>query len=111
VLATILGSTVPFDGTDPFVALLAWALTILARRYAPAKIKARVHQLTPAVAVLLAVFLRAGLSVAYDEPMTAQVALRALAAGAVAVWGHSQLREVIKGITPEETPPADPPKP
>ena len=106
--AAIVPPTVPFDGTDPLVAVLAWGITALLRRYAP-KRWAWLRRSTPAVAVLLAVFLRTALAAGQGEPLTVQVGLRALAAGAVAVWGHSQLREVVKAA--EDSPSGKPPDP
>lgn len=96
-------SSVPFDGSDPLVALLAWGLAWLVHRYAPKAWSRWVRRLTPTVAVLLAVFLRAAWAVSQDEPFTVQVLLRAVAAGAVAVLGHSQIREVVKAVQPPPT--------
>ena len=108
-MQTLIPPTVPFDGSDPIVAFLAWGLMVLVRRYAPTRWD-WLRKATPALAVLLAVFLRAVLAAAQSEPLTVQVGLRALAAGAFAVWGHSQLREVVKaaqegkGSSSEEPP-------
>jgi len=105
----IVPPTIPFDGTDPLVAILAWGIMVLARRYAP-KRWGWLRKATPALAVLLAVFLRTALAAGQGEPLTVQVVLRALAAGAVAVWGHSQLREVVKAVE-EGSPSGKPPEP
>ena len=104
----LIPPTVPFDGSDPLVAFLAWGIMVLVRRYAPTRWD-WLRKATPALAVLLAVFLRAAMAAAQGEPLTVQVGLRAFAAGAVAVWGHSQLREVVKAA--EDSPSGKPPDP
>lgn len=89
------------DATDPAVMLLAWLLTALVKRaepwleklgLAPAFLRASL----PAIAVLMAVAIRASIVAVQGEPFSWDVLLRALAAGAMAVMVHSQVREVKK---------------
>lgn len=93
-------TSVPFDGTDPLIALLSWGLVATIRRYAPKTWVTTLRRVAPVLAVLLAVFLRVTVDQLMGQPLTWDVALRALAAGAVAVLGHSQLRELAKALPP-----------
>lgn len=83
------------DATDPLVVGLTWALTWAAGRWA---IPARYRGALPALAVLLAVAVRAGLDAAQGMPLTPETVARAVAAGGVAVMGHSQVREIQKAL-------------
>jgi hypothetical protein len=110
----LAATSIPFDGSDPLVVLLAWALTVAARKVAPKAWGPWMRKITPILAVLLAVFLRTAITAGQGEPLTAQVLLRALAAGATAVWGHSQVREFAKAqfeAKAEEPPSGEPPAP
>ncbi len=88
--------TVPFDLTDPIAAVNAWLLTALLRHLAPEAWGRWLRPLTPILAVLLAVFVRTVFSAVSGEPLTVELLLRALAAGAIAVVAHSQFRELVK---------------
>ena len=93
---------VGMDGSDPVVTVLAWGVVALLRRYAPASWEPFLRRATPGLVVLAAVFLRALIAVALSEPFTLASVLRALAAGGVAVLGHSQLRALLKTeLTPK----------
>lgn len=87
------------DATDPLVALLAWLLTSLVAKVGGKRTR-QVKHLLPAVAVLSAVALRAGVSAVEDAPVSVDTALRAVAAGGVAVLTHSQAREIQKMRAP-----------
>ncbi len=94
---------ITFDLTDPIAAVAAWALTQLAGRYMPADSKWRAA--LPAVAILTAIAARAIADVALGHPLTVELLLRSFAAGAVAVFGHSQFREFMKVAIVEPKPP------
>jgi len=101
------------DGTDPLVVGLAWALTWALGRWAPG-LRDRYRGALPVVAVLLAVAARAALDGMAGDPLTLDTLARAVAAGAVAVAGHSQLRELQKALVKPATTdptPADPAPP
>lgn len=83
------------DGTDPAVVALTWGLTQLAG-LAGDRISEKTRHALPALAVVIAVGLRAGYTAVQGEPLTVDVFARGLAAGAVAVFLHSQVREVRK---------------
>lgn len=102
--------TVPFDYTDPIAVINVWVLTWLIRRLAP-KHATWTRKLTPIIAVLVAVFLRAGCAVFCGEPFSWDVVLRALAAGATAVLAHSQLRELVKASAKDALEPEKEPAP
>lgn len=92
---------VPMDSSDPAVAFLALMLMeLLKLLLRPAALK-RIAPAIPALVVLLAL----GIRVTYDAflsdggQVTAATALRALAAGAVAVMSHAQFRSVVKAMT------------
>lgn len=87
--------TIPFDITDPLAAINAWLLTALIRRFAPAE-WSWLRPLTPILAVLMAVFIRAAFAAVTGEEVTWDTLLRALAAGSAAVLAHSQFRELVK---------------
>lgn len=115
------GVAVPVDGTDPLVMALAWLITFglhaVAKKYgAKNRVVRRMQHLMPVFAVVAAAGLRAAYGVAAGEPLTASTVLRAVAAGGVAVLGHSQGREILKwaaGDTKIErlTSPPPPPPP
>lgn len=84
------------DGTDPVIAFLAWGIVALIRKYAPHSWDRFLRKGTPFLAVLVAVFIRALISVVLSEPFTLALFIRAFGAGAAAVLGHSQFRELLK---------------
>lgn len=99
-------TTVPFDVSDPLIVIITWGLTVLLSKLPEgSSFEARIRNFIPAIAVLLAVAVRSGIDAANGEPFTVGTLLRALAAGAVAVLTHSQFREVVKILAPEESPP------
>lgn len=91
---------VSVDASDPIVAVLAWiiagALRYGVNRWWP---KARISKYLPTIAVLLAVGLRATAQALQGGEITGELFLRALASGAMAVWLHSQARELLKPPT------------
>jgi hypothetical protein len=106
---TVIAALSPtVDGTDPLVVGIAWALTWALGRWAPG-LRDRYRGALPVVAVLLAVGARAALDAAAGDPLTLDTLARALAAGAVAGAGHSQVREVQKALVkaPADDAPVD----
>lgn len=100
ILTDVLaGGALPVDFSDPFVIVLAWGLTallaILVSRYP--RLEGLRHAL-PGVAVLVALLVRTVMAFVGDEPLTALLAFRAVAAGCFAVVMHSQYREVLKAF-------------
>lgn len=87
------------DLSDPLVAIAAWGILLLVRKYSPKKMASWVRPALPFLAVLVAVFIRAGISASEGEPLTMGVLLRAVEAGGAAVLAHSQLRELVKVAT------------
>lgn len=102
-LATI---TTPVDASDPLVVVVSWVLTLVAGKLLNTTERRKFRKALPALAFLFAVAIRAGVDVAQGHPLDLQTLLRALAAGGIAVAGHSQFREVAKML---EAPPLDPP--
>lgn len=86
---------VDVDMSDPLVAVLGWALAGVLNRQLGKRARNYRH-LIPTLAVLIAVGLRAAYAATLGQPIDAAMLLRALAAGAVAVAGHSQFREGAK---------------
>lgn len=86
---------VPVDASDPIAAIVGWLLASALRRYLGDRASAY-RSLIPIVSILIAVALRAGYGAALGESFTTATMLRAVAAGAVAVAGHSQFREAVK---------------
>ena len=86
---------VQVDATDPLVAVLAWAISAALSRYLGRRAR-RYRHAVPTVAVLVAVALRAAYAQGMDQPIDLALLLRAVAAGAAAVLGHSQFREIGK---------------
>jgi len=96
---------IPFNITDPVVVLLSWALTALVGRIVNLTDKPKLRSSLPLVAVLLAVGAQTAFAAFNDTLMVDgalqwSVLLRGLAAGAMAVLGHSQMRELLKLVTP-----------
>jgi len=96
------------DGADPLVAIVAWGLTEACSRLLSAAEARRARRFLPAVAVAIAVALRAAYEAVQGEPMTVDVLLRGAGAAGIAVLTHSQLRELRKGA-PGSSPSAPPP--
>jgi hypothetical protein len=88
-----MSTQIPFDVTDPAVVILTWLLAYAFKNLVPTR-KAR--HLIPALAVLIAVAIRAVIGAIEGEPFTTALVLRALAAAAVAVFTNAQFRELSK---------------
>lgn len=84
------------DGTDPLIAVLAWALTLAASRLLSRAEAKRARHFLPLLSIALAVGLRAALDATRGQPLTGEVVLRGFGSAAVAVLAHSQLREAGK---------------
>lgn len=92
---------IPFDSTDPVVALLAWGLTLLVGKLIDLTQRPKLRTALPIMAVLLAVAARSAIAAMdgtlyLDGMFHWDILLRGLAAGAAAVLGHSQMRELLK---------------
>ena len=82
------------DATDPLVVVLTWFLTEAASQWVKGKKRTEaLRHILPALAVLIAIALRAAVTVTQGQALSVDVFLRALAAAGVAVLSHSQLRE------------------
>lgn len=94
------------DELDPVVAILTWALTALASKYA---LPDKFRSLIPVIAILVATGLVAGLQAAQGEPLSFATVIRGLGVGAAAIAGHSGVRELLKALTSgkEEEPAAE----
>ena len=100
---------VPVDPSDPAVVLAAWLIMAGIKRWAPDAIAARLRPWIPLCAVIVAVFVRAGIDAAEGADLSTveawgAVLLRGGAAGAAAVWSHSQIREAAKSTIEAEKP-------
>ena len=84
------------DSTDPTVVLLTWVLTWLVGKIVSGPKLKQIRHALPVVAVLLAIGLRAGIEASQGDELGLSTVFRGLAAGAAAVLGHSQLRELHK---------------
>lgn len=93
-MATAIDPTL-IDPSDPVVVALTWGLTQIAGLVGD-RISDHTRHALPVVALVIAVALRAGYVAVQGEPLTVDVLARGLAAGAVAVFLHSQVREVRK---------------
>lgn len=87
--------TVPVDASDPLVAVLAWVIAAGAKRALGSRARRYRHAI-PSLAVVVAVLLRTAYASLLGQPLDVAVVLRAVAAGAVAVFGHAQFRELVK---------------
>jgi len=104
---------IPLDVTDPIVVLLTWALTSVVGYFVNLVDKPKLRIALPMVAVLLATGSQAALAafdgtLVIDDAFQWSVAMEGLAAGAMAVFGHSQMRELLKLVQPAQPPPAEP---
>ena len=97
-------TNVPVDASDPIVALLAWFFTWSLLRLFPDQPKRKIRKHAPTIAFFTALFLRTVVShwMGAEESGSTEF-LRALAAGAVAVFMHSQIREIQKSTAREAT--------
>lgn len=86
------------DQLDPVTIALTVALTALARRYSSGKVERTLVRLTPLVAVLIAVGVRAGIESAQGHPLSWSVLWHAAQAGANAVFAHAAFRSLVKEI-------------
>lgn len=86
---------VQVDPSDPVVAALAWGISVLLHKYLGRRWR-RYRHVVPIMAVVVAVFLRAGWEAAMGQPIGLPTLLRSIAAGAIAVGAHSQTREAKK---------------
>lgn len=89
----------PLPEEDLLAAVVAWALTWAIAEHALAE---RLRPAIPALAVLLAVGLRAGADALAGVPLGLDTLLHGVAAGAGAVLAHSQVREVAKALARAE---------
>lgn len=92
--------------TEPAVAVATWLLLSVARSLLP-NADAMLRRVAPMIAVLLAVGLQAGLAAASGGEVTFGTVLRGIVAGALAVLGHSQFREIVKAVQEKKS--QDPP--
>lgn len=95
---------------DPAVLFLTLALTAAVRRMAPSAQRRRLRHLTPMLACLLAVGIRAALTSVQGDQLSWEVVARGLMSGVGAVWTHAQFRELMKAAT-EAQPQAEPEDP
>lgn len=85
------------DNTDPAVAFLAWALTwIVGWIFSKFSALNKFRHALPTIAVLMATALWTGITVTEGGEFSFALVTRALGAGAVAVAGHSQFKELQK---------------
>jgi hypothetical protein len=95
------------DATDPVVVAIAWALTFLVGKAVKDKERFdRIRHVLPLIALVSAVAARAVIETMQGHELTPETAFRALAAGAVAVMSHAQVREFMKAgkkAEPEES--------
>lgn len=84
------------DAGDPAVALIAWALTLAVGRMLTRAQAAKARTALPMMAAAIAVGLRAAYAVSAGQPLTVDVVARGFGAAAVAVFAHSQARELAK---------------
>ena len=97
--------TIPFDPSDPTIALGALVLAEALKRLAPSLFE-RLSPVMPLIVVLLAVAIRALVDAVSAEGLTVTSFLRGLAAAGVAVLTHAQFRSVVKALTKEPGEPA-----
>ena len=83
------------DASDPIVLALTWGLTWLAGKLGN-RISDKVRHALPALSVVIAIGLHAGYVAIQGEALTVDVLARGFAAGAGAVFMHSQTSEVRK---------------
>jgi len=102
--------------TDPIVVVLAWLLVAVLRKYWPGEPsperKRVIDRLAPTLAILLAVFVQTAadaLGVAGADGLSLESVSKAVGAGAMAVYGHSQFRELQKWKAEPPVAPAEPP--
>lgn len=91
----VAGSIAQVDELDPVIAVVAWALTFAAGKWA---LPEKYRRAIPAVAVLIATALVASMQALNGEPLTAATLVRGVGAGAAAVAGHSAIREAQKAM-------------
>ena len=96
-----MNEQIEFDGTDPVAVLVSWSLTMIAGEVLTKSQQKRFRVLLPTVAILSAIMFRAVYATVSGEQIDARLILRALAAGSVAVFNHSQSREFMKMIRRE----------
>jgi len=85
-----------FAAQDPIVVMLAWVLTALIAHFFTLTDRPKLRAALPSLALLFAVGARAGFAVVQGEPITWTIVGSGFLAGATAVFGHSQFRELIK---------------
>jgi hypothetical protein len=85
------------DASDPVVMILSWLIVMGVTRFCAERPEAqKIKHFAPLLAVFIAVAIRTAGAAAQGQPITFDVVVRAALAGAVAVFAHSQLREVNK---------------
>lgn len=108
----VAGVPVTVDPSDPFVMAVAWAITYAVKTYAAEKY-AKVRTALPLIALFVAVLVRTLFDLGQGHALSADTLLRAIAAAGVAVFAHSQVRELSKPkkvrhdavVVPVEPPP------
>lgn len=93
------------DATDPLVIFTTWALTQIVGNLFDLTERPKLRVALPAIAVLIAVLIRvtgATWTEGWAEGFAWPVLWCGLVDGAIAVLGHSQLREVLKLVKPGE---------
>lgn len=90
------------DVTDPVTAAIAWLFTFIIGMIPGEKLNPVIRSVLPIVAVLMGLLVRTVFDFVQGEPLTASLVFRGLAAGAVAVLGHSQFRELLKYLAPKK---------
>jgi hypothetical protein len=96
------GEAVPleFDTTDPLAVVVAWLLTaavrFAAKKRPDSELLESIRHALPLIAVLIAIFFRAAVATYEGGEVNTSTVLRGIAAGSVAVFLHSQGRELKK---------------
>lgn len=87
---------------DPVAIALSWALNLALRHFFIEKYPVLRHFI-PTLAVIFASGVYAFASAVEGQELTLEAAWRGLIAGAMAVFVHSQWREIVKAAIPEDS--------
>jgi hypothetical protein len=85
------------DASDPIVIMVSWGLTLIAGKFMKGDFE-KFRRFLPMVAVMSAVAIRSGMAAAQGHELDIHMLARAVGAGAVAVFSHSQFREFQKAL-------------
>lgn len=86
-----------FDALTIVAAAIAWSLTALFKKFAADRLP-KVKHLLPGVALLFAVGIVTGVGVYQGGEVTLELVWEGVLAGCIAIAGHSQFREILKGF-------------